>query len=295
MGLLFVAITILFAFNSEKAKEYNFESITLFTYEPFVNYAFKAQKNNEFEISPTRSQITGVSLKHKAMTYAFGYEPEDKNSIEKTNFFDVQVARAFNKVLATAYYQNYQGFYFNDNGVINLNNKQDISSVTFGVNLRYFTDKTYDIGMSILSNKKERVADSSWFHSAYANSTKLKNSSKLFERDGFEEFSGLRQMNVVNLGYEYGYTRTFHLLWMRFTGLLSIGYNIHNIHLEKPRTTNNLNGSLSTSFFLDIALLDINVHSIGIFSKYVNMSFKHEDIEVSQRRASITAYYRYFF
>lgn len=295
MGLLVIAIAALFAFNSEKAKEYDFENVALFTYAPYVNYSFSSGDGEDFEISPTSSSVNGISVKHKTMTYAFGYEEEDTSSIEKTNFFDIQLALDFDKVLATAYYQNYQGFYFNEDGLININNKQNISSLTYGLNLRYFTKEGYDLGRSILSDKKERVANGSWFHSAYINSTKLKNSSHLFEREGFEKMSGLTQMNVINLGYEYGYTRTFHLWWLRLTGLFALGYNIHNIHLEKPNASNELNGSFSTSFFLDIGLLDLKSHSVGIFSKFVSMSFRHENVEISQRRASATAYYRYFF
>lgn len=295
MGLLVIAIAALFALNSEKAKEHDFENISLFKYAPYVNYNFSTDSGEEFEISPTQSSVSGLSVRHKSMTYAFGYEEEDNSNLEKTTFFDIQLATDFDKVLVTAYYQNYQGFYFNEGGLINLNNKQDISSVSYGINLRYFTKNNYNLGQSILSDKKNRVANGSWFHSTYLNSTTLKNASTLFERAGFEELSGLKQMNTVNLGYEYGYTRTFHLWWLRLTGLLSLGYNIHNIHLEKPNSSNQLNGAFSTSFFLDLGLLDLRSHSVGIFSKYINMSFRHEDIEISQRRASVTAYYRYFF
>lgn len=295
MGFIVLAIAALFAFNSQKAKENNFENVALFTYTPSLVYSFKTEDGEDFEISPTRTGITGISVKHKTMTYAIGYEDQDEKSDKRTNFFDVQLAVDFERLLATAYYQNYQGFYFNENGLININNQQNISSVSFGVNLRYFTNEDYDLGKTILSDKRDRVSGGSWFHSAYVNSTKLKNDSDLFMRDGFEDFSGLKQMNVFNTGYEFGYSRTFHFWWMRVTGLFSVGANLHNIHLEKDTNSNSYNTSFSSSAFLDIGLLDLKSTSIGIFVKQTAMSFKYKDIEVDQTRSSATAYIRYFF
>ena len=105
----------------------------------------------------------------------------------------------------------------------------------------------------------------------------------------------LRQMNVVNFGYEYGISGTYNFLWMRITGLLSIGYNLHNIHLEKDETINEVNASYSTSAFIDLGLLDLESTSVGVYAKTVNMKFEHEDIAIDQTRASATLYLRYFF
>lgn len=295
MGIIVLAIAALFAFNSEKAKDNNFENVSLFTYTPSLVYKFKTNDGEDFEISPTRTGITGISVKHKTMTYAIGYEDQEEKSSKRTNFFDVQLAVDFDRILATAYYQNYQGFYFNENGLINLNNQQNISSVSFGVNLRYFTNEDYDLGKTILSDKKDRVAGGSWFHSVYANSTRLKNNSDLFMRDGFENFSGLSQMNVLNTGYEFGYSRSFHFWWMRITGLISFGANAHNINLKKDTDSNSYNYSFSNSAFIDIGLLDLKSMSIGVYAKQTSMSFKYKDIEIDQTRSSATAYLRYFF
>ena len=297
MGYIVIALAALLAFNGEKAKEYDIENVTVFTYAPFLNYDFTSDDGTNLKLAPTSSQIAGLSVKQKSFTYAFGYQQKNKNrsDSQRTNFFDIQVATDFDKILATAYYQNYQGFYVNDNGIININKQLAISSVTYGLNLRYFTKEDYDLGSSILSDKKDRKSDYSTFHSVYANSTKFNNDSELFQKDGLETLSGLRQMNVVNFGYEYGISGTYNFLWMRITGLLSIGYNLHNIHLEKDETINEVNASYSTSAFIDLGLLDLESTSVGVYAKTVNMKFEHEDIAIDQTRASATLYLRYFF
>lgn len=297
MGLIVIILAGLLVFNDEKSREYNIENVAIFTYSPFLNYTFKNEQGADFEIAPTQSEIGGISIKRKEFTYAFGYQTrsDSREDDQRTNFFDIQIATDFDRVLATAYYQNYQGFYLNNDGILNINDKKDISSVSYGINLRYFTKETYDLGSTILSDKKERVSGFSFFHSVYANSTNLKNESNIFQRSGFETLQGLNKMNVINFGYEYGISGTYHLWWMRITGLFSLGYNIHHIHLDKNDSRKNYDGSFSTSAFLDFGLFDFKDISVGFFAKTMSMEFKHKDIGIEQRRASATAYLRYFF
>ncbi|MCT4643075.1 MAG: hypothetical protein N4A33_12360 [Bacteriovoracaceae bacterium] len=302
MGLIVIGLAALFTYYNDFAKKNEFQNYALFTYVPYLEYEFKNEikSGGNTKLSPTRSTINGIAVKRKGFTYGIGYLQEDEkkdkiSSDKKTTFFDLQLFTDMDKFLVSAYYQNYQGFFVNENETINLNQRHDISTVSYGINIKYFSKKGYDLGKTLLSDKKERVSGYSAFHSVYINSTTFKNNSTLFDGVDYEPINGLKQINIANAGYEYGYTGTIRFWKMHLTGVLSLGYNLHNIHLEKQNHANEVNGSFSNTIELDIGLYNNRNISIGVFAKNDNMEFKHETVKIVQTRRSAMAYFRYFF
>jgi hypothetical protein len=279
------------------------DSYSLYAEIPTISYDLKTKDDNNNNLSevnyrPHVSSFLGVSLAMDNISASIVYqnEDEDKGDVEESDLFDIQFQGAYNRILWNLYYQNYHGLYITD-ADINSSDLPTANSFTYGLGLKYFTNKDYSLKNSLSNFSNKKISNWSWFHGIFASKFKLYSDETLIPtqyESNFSQLKGLKSFEAQNVGYEFGITALYAYKKYFFDILFGPGIQYQRQQFSGIDQGPRVLTSSSVSLMLD-AGYDAQVGSFGLKFNQQSMNVPVKNAEFTSNRSSFQIYYKYFF
>lgn len=276
------------------------ESFSVFSQHPRVGYELKNKDTDaKLNYEPNVHSFTGVSVSTDLIGLSLAYQEvdEDKEHIEPSNLFDIQIFGKYKNHMWEVFYQNYQGLFISENKVLE-NNLESANSWTYGFGVKKFLRSSYKMSDSFGDFAKKKKSNWTPVMGVFINKSRLSREEGLipgeFSTD-FDQLYGLTALETTSLGLEFGLTGLYEFNGFFIGGLFSVGQQIQQQNFsgidEEDRTVNPFN----LFIYADAGYEWGEGHSVGFMTRAYSSNIPVKNSEYNLSRALIGFYYKYFF
>lgn len=190
-------------------------SFSVYAETPQINYQLvelgeKRKQLSKLQYRPVVNSFQGMSFATPYFSVGYGFQVENKKNedLKASNLYDFQIYDYLGNFIWEVYYQDYEGLYISEDKILTTTNLPLADSTSYGLELRYFTDKSFSAEESFSNFSNNKKTNWSMAYGGYLDFSELSSSEGLIPQDYetvFNQLVGLKSIQSMALGAEVGY------------------------------------------------------------------------------------------